>query len=207
MLKMYDITMTIHPDMQVWNNDELKKPILKNLQTLATAAAYESRIDIDAHTGTHLDAPLHMVEGGAPIESIALERLVGPARVLDLTDVEDSIGREHLEPYGIQRDEWLLFKTKNSFSEQFDLQFVFLNADGAAYLRDIGINGVATDGLGIERDQSGCPTHITFFAANILIVEGVRLKDVPAGNYTFILAPLKLEGIEAAPARAFLMGK
>lgn len=207
MLRMYDITMTIHPGMQVWNNDELKKPILKNIQTLATATAYESRIDINAHTGTHLDAPLHMVEGGAPIESIALERLVGPARVLDLTNVEGSIGREQLELYGIQRDEWLLFKTKNSFSEQFDLQFVFLNADGAAYLRDIGINGVATDGLGIERDQPGNPTHHTFFAADILIVEGVRLKDVPAGNYTFILAPLKLEGIEAAPARAFLMGQ
>ncbi|MEX1029820.1 MAG: cyclase family protein [Paenibacillaceae bacterium] len=207
MLRMYDITMTIHPGMQVWNNDESKKPILRNESTLETATAYESRIDMNAHTGTHIDAPLHMVEGGAPIESIALERLVGPARVLDLTDVVGSIGREHLKPFGIQRNEWLLFKTKNSFSEQFDLQFVFLNADGAAYLRDIGINGVATDGLGIERDQPGCPTHHTFFAADILIVEGIRLKDVPAGNYTFILAPLKLEGIEAAPARAFLMGQ
>jgi len=206
MMKMYDITMTIHPEMQVWNKDQSKKPLLTNMYTLATGPAYISRINIEAHTGTHLDAPLHMVEGGAPIESIALERLIGPARVLDLTNVVGSIGREHLEPYGIQRGEWLLFKTKNSFTEQFDFEFVFLNADGAAYLRDIGINGVATDGLGIERDQSGCPTHHTFFAADILIVEGVRLKDVPAGNYTFVLAPLKLEGIEAAPARAFLMG-
>jgi arylformamidase len=205
-MKIYDITMTIHPEMQVWKNYEHKKPIVENIQTLATASTYESRIDMNVHTGTHLDAPLHIVEGGAPIESIALERLVGPARVLDLTDVEGSIGRKHLEPYGIQHNEWLLFKTKNSFTEQFDLQFVFLNAEGAAYLRDIGINGVAIDALGIERDQPGYPTHNTLFAADILIVEGIRLKDVPAGNYTFILAPLKLEGIEAAPARAILIG-
>jgi len=204
--KIYDISMSIHPKMQVWNNDESKKPVFRNESTLATADAYETRIEMNVHTGTHLDAPLHMVEDGAPIESIPLERLVGPARILDLTEIVGSIGREHLEPYGIQQGEWLLFRTRNSFSEQFDSQFVFLNAEGASYLRDIGINGVATDGLGIERDQPGCPTHQTLFAADILIVEGIRLKEVPAGNYTFILAPLKLEGIEAAPARAFLMG-
>lgn len=208
MFRIYDISMTIKADMQVWKNYENKKPSITNDSNFQTGTVHESRINLNVHTGTHIDAPLHVLENGATIDTIPLERLVGPARVLDLTSVDLSIGREQLEPFAIQRGEWVLFKTKDSFnnSGEFDRQFVFLNADGAAYLAEIGVNGVAIDALGIERDQAGYPTHKTLFNANILIVEGVRLKDVPAGNYTFVLAPLKLEGIDGAPARAMLLG-
>ncbi|HEX7055783.1 MAG TPA: cyclase family protein [Bacilli bacterium] len=197
--------MTISPGMQVYKNKEEKRPVIQVMQDFSTASAYETRISMDAHTGTHLDAPLHMIAGGETIETIALEQLVGPARVLDLTEVSESIGREHLKRFAIQKDEWILCKTRNSFSEDFDFQFVYLNADGADYLAEIGVRGVGTDGLGIERAQPEHETHKTLMRRNILIVEGLRLKDVPAGNYFLVVAPLKLTGIEAAPARAFLL--
>lgn len=207
-MKIYDISMTIRPDMQVWKGYEHKKPSITNDSNFQTGTTHESRINLNVHTGTHIDAPLHVLENGATIESIPLERLVGPARVLDLTGAEPSIGRAELAPFAIQRGEWVLFKTRDSYNEsnEFDKQFVFLNEEGAKYLAEIGVNGVAIDALGIERDQPGYPTHKTLFTANIIIVEGVRLKDVPAGNYTFILAPLKLEGLDGAPARAMLLG-
>lgn len=204
--KVYDISMAIKPDMQVYKNKEEKRPEFRNMSNFITGKAYESRIALDAHTGTHLDAPLHMIDGGDTIESIRLEDLMGPARVLDLTAVEDGIGREDLEPCHIQPGEWLLFKTRNSLSEEFDFEFVYLKGDGARYLQEIGVKGVGTDGLGIERAQPDYATHRSLMKSGILIVEGLRLKDVPAGSYTFVLAPLKLEGIEAAPARAFLFG-
>jgi arylformamidase len=204
-LKIYDISMTIHEGMQVYKNKEEKKPQLVNVQNFSNAKNYESRIIMDAHTGTHLDAPLHMIENGETIDTIALEKTVGPARVLDLTAAEGFIGQADLEPLNIKPGEWLLFKTRNSLSEDFDFEFVYLREDGAKYLKEIGIKGVGTDGLGIERAQPEYGTHRTLMAGGILVLEGLRLKEVPAGSYFMVVAPLKLQGIEAAPARAFLL--
>lgn len=209
MSAIYDISITIRPDMQVWKGYEKKKMYLTNDSNFETGTTHESRINLNVHTGTHLDAPLHIIDGGSTIESIPLERLVGPARVLDLTDVKYEIGRGDLERFAVQPGEWLLFKTRNSQRDElaeFDAEFVFLNASGAEYLAEIGINGIAIDALGIERNQAGYPSHKAFFNNNMLIVEGVRLGHVPAGNYTLVVAPLKLEGIDGAPARAFLIG-
>jgi arylformamidase len=206
MFKLYDISMTITEEIAVWRNMEDKKPKFQNTSNHETGQTYETRISMDLHTGTHLDAPLHMLKGGATIETIPLEHLIGPARVLDLTHVEGSIGQADLEPFAVQKDEWLLLKTKSSFTDQFDNQFVFLNEEGAAYLKDLHIRGVGTDALGIERAQPQFPTHRTLLGNGVMILEGLRLKDVPAGSYWFVLAPLKLAGVEAAPARAFLLG-
>jgi arylformamidase len=206
MFKLYDISMTIQPSMQVYKNKEEKKPILKNVSNFSTGKAYETQLTLDAHTGTHIDAPLHMIENGATMDTIDLESLVGPARVLDLTHVSDGISQADLEPFAIQTGEWLLFKTQNSFSEEFNFEFIYLKEDGAHYLQGLQVRGVGTDGLGIERAQPNYATHRTLLGAGIHVVEGLRFKDVPAGNYFMVIAPLKLAGIEAAPARAFLLG-
>lgn len=206
MFKLYDISMSIHDQMQVYKNKAEKKPEIRVMQDFTAGRVYESRISLDSHTGTHLDAPLHMVENGDTIDTIPLEQLVGTARVIDLTHVEESIGREDLEPHALQAGEWVLLKTRNSFSDEFDYGFVYLREDGAHFLADLKIKGVGTDGLGIERSQDGHPTHKSLFSRQILIVEGLRLKDVPPGTYFLVVAPLKLKGTEAAPARAFLLG-
>ncbi|MEB3103123.1 cyclase family protein [Ferviditalea candida] len=206
MFKIYDISMSIHDQMQVYKNKASKRPEIRVMHDFSVGRVYESRISLDAHTGTHLDAPLHMLENGDTIETIPLERLVSTARVIDLTHVEESIGRGDLEPHALQTGEWVLLKTRNSFSEEFDYGFVYLREDGAEYLAERMIKGVGIDGLGIERSQEGHPTHKALFSRQILIVEGLRLKDVPPGTYMLVVAPLKLKGIEAAPARAFLLG-
>jgi arylformamidase len=206
MFKLYDISMTIHEGMQVYKNKEEKKPRIWARQDFTTAKAYESQLSMDVHAGTHLDAPLHMIPDGATIESIPLEHLVGTARVLDLTHVEEGVSRADLEPFGLQQGEWILLKTRNSLSEEFDPNFVYLKADGAQYAKELKLRGIGTDGLGIERAQPDYATHKTLFENNICIVEGLRLKDVPAGTYFMVIAPLKLTGIDAAPARAFLIG-
>jgi arylformamidase len=204
--KIYDISMTIQPSMQVYKNKEEKRPVFRNTSNFVTGKAYETQIALDAHTGTHIDAPLHMIENGATMDSIDLESLIGPARVLDLSHVVDGITKTDLEPFAIQAGEWLLFKTRNSASEEFDFEFIYLKEDGAHYLQGLKIKGVGTDGLGIERAQPNYGTHRTLLGAGIHVVEGLRLKDVSGGNYFMVIAPLKIAGIEAAPARAFLIG-
>ncbi|MBB6674979.1 cyclase family protein [Cohnella nanjingensis] len=206
MPRIYDISMTIEEGMQVWKGYDHKKPKITNVQNHDQGKPHESRLDMDVHCGTHVDAPLHMLAGGETIETISLDQLVGPARVLDLTHVKDAITKEDLVPFHIQRGERILFKTSSSYSEEFLLDFVYLREDGAKYLADIGIAIAATDALGIERAQSEYPTHRTLMRAGVIIVEGLRLKHVEPGNYYLVIAPLKLTGIDAAPARAMLIG-
>jgi len=206
MPRIYDISMTIQEGMQVWKNYDHKKPKITNVQNHAMGKPHESRIDIDVHCGTHVDAPLLIFPGGATTETIGLERLVGPARVLDLTGAKDCITREHLEPFALQKGERILLKTRCSYSDEFDAEFPYVREDAARYLAECGVSLVGTDTLGIERAQPEYPTHRTLMRHDIIIVEGLRLKEVEPGPYWLVIAPLKLTGIDAAPARAFLIG-
>ncbi|WP_078545890.1 cyclase family protein [Litchfieldia alkalitelluris] len=201
-MKIYDVSTTIQKGMAVYKNKPEKQP---NITTATNGYVTETRLDMDVHGGTHVDAPLHMVIDGETIETLALEDLVGSSKVFDLTNVEDRITKEDLESLNIEKNDFIIFKTKNSFEEEFNFDFVFLAEDGARYLVEKGIRGVATDALGIERSQEGHPTHKTLFGANIIIIEGLRLKDVPAGEFFMVAAPLKLTGTDASPARILLL--
>lgn len=200
-MKIYDVTGAIFEGMTVYKNKPEKQPRIK---PVTNGYVTESRIELDVHTGTHVDAPLHMVTDGERFETIALDKLVGNCKVLDLTHAEDRITRADLESFDIGPDDFLLFKTKNSWDEAFSFEFVYLAQDGAEYLSSIGVRGVGTDALGIERSQVGHPTHKALFASQVIIIEGLRLKDVPQGEFFMVAAPLKLIGTDAAPARVLL---
>lgn len=208
MSKVHDISMSIFPGMTVYKDNPKKQPILEVVQDFPAASARETRLHIDAHTGTHVDAPLHMIPGGDTMESIHIERLVGTCRVLDLTQVENGITRRDLEPFSIQKGEKILLKTSNSSaseSDAFDLNFIYLEASGAQYLAEIGIDLVGIDALGIERSQPLHETHVELFSRDIIIMEGLRLASIAPGSYLLVAAPLKLIGTEAAPARVLLI--
>ncbi|WP_404429832.1 cyclase family protein [Sutcliffiella horikoshii] len=201
-MKVYDVSSPIYTGMPVYKNKPEKQP---KQTTNTNGYVTETRLELDVHTGTHVDAPLHMVVDGETIETLPLDKLVGPCKVFDLTAVEDRITVKDIEGLDIQKDDFLLFKTKNSFDEEFNFDFVFVAEDAAAYLAEIGVSGVGVDALGIERSQEGHPTHKTLFANGVIIIEGLRLKDITEGEYIMCAAPLKLSGVDASPARIVLM--
>lgn len=200
-MNMYDVTGTIFEGMAVYKDKPEKQPKM-NPQT--TGEVTETQLEMNVHTGTHIDAPRHMMMDGETFESISLDKLVGPCKVLDLTAAENGISKADLKRFDIQQDDFILLKTKNSFEENFNFDFVYLAEDGAAYLSELGIRGVGTDALGIERSQEGHPTHKALFAGGIIIIEGLRLKEVEQGDYFMVAAPLKLTGTDASPARVLL---
>lgn len=204
-MQIWDISMTIRPDMQVYKDRDEKRPAIQTVKSFDTDTMQESRIHFDLHTGTHMDAPLHMLKGGETIEYADLKKLITPCRVIDVTSVSDRIKDDDLRDFSIQSGDFILLKTRNSFSEAFDPGFVFLDATGARYLQERGIAGVGIDALGIERDQPGHPTHKHLLGSGIIILEGLRLSEVPAGSYKLIALPLKLSGAEASPVRAVLL--
>lgn len=199
-----DISMPIHAGMAVYKNKEEKRPVFERTSDFPANGARETRLHMDAHTGTHVDAPLHMLPDGATIETVAIDQLVRPCRVVDLTHVEDAIHAHDLESCDPQPGEFLLFKTRNSLSDEFDFSFVYVADDAAQLLASRGVAGVGVDGLGVERAQPEHTTHKRLFAAGAIIIEGLRLRDVAPGVYRMIAAPLALVGIDAAPARVLL---
>lgn len=204
-MRIIDISMEISGAMPVYKGRAEKRPVLTADSDFAVGTAYESRLQMNLHTGTHLDSPLHMIPGGDFLEPLPLERVVCGCKVFDFSQIEEKITRGDLEGKDIREGDFVLLKTKNSLLDILEGDFVYLDKTGAALLRERGVGGVGIDALGIERAQPDHETHKTLLGAGILILEGLRLKEVEEGEYFLVAAPLKIAGTEAAPARAFLM--
>lgn len=204
-MKIRDITMTIHHGMQVYRNEPVKRPVLIKVKTMPRDSINESEISMNLHTGTHFDSPRHMTEDGWQTESLPLEELLTSCRVLDLTQVADGITREDLLPFDIQPGEFILLKTRNSYETEFRPDFIYLRKDGAEYLAQKGIKGVGIDALGVERGQPGHETHLSLMKKDVLILEGLALRDVAGGPYFMIALPMKIRDAEGAPARVLLL--
>ena len=203
--EVYDISMPITHDMAVYKGKEEKRPSLVAQSTFKTGSAYESVITMNMHTGTHIDSKLHMIEGGSTVESIDVKDLLTECRVIDLSDCKDSISKEDLVDKNIKEGSFLLLKTRNSTEDILEKDFIYLDRTGASYLSSLKVRGVGTDGLGIERAQSDHMTHLTLMNEGAHIIEGLRLADVPEGNYFLSALPIYIPGAEASPVRAVLM--
>lgn len=203
-MAIHDISMAIHDNMMVYKNKKEKQPKRKITHEYLRNGVNESKITMGLHTGTHIDAHLHMSENGDTIENIDLNKLIHKARVLDFTDLNDCIMADDLRKKEIEKGSFLLFKTKNSMVDYFKKDFIYLEKSGAEYLRDMGVIGAGTDSLGIERSQPGHPTHKILMESGIIIIEGLRLKDINEGDYMMYALPLKIQGGDGGPARVVI---
>ncbi len=200
-MKIYDVTAPIFNGMPVYKNKPEKQP---RIETNTNGHVTESRLSMDVHTGTHVDAPLHMINDGETIETIDIEKLVRPVKVFDVTEVDEKISLKDIEGLEIEENDFILFKTKNSWDTEFNFEFIYVAEDAAAYLADKKISGVGIDALGIERAQEGHPTHRSLMGSGVIIMEGLQLKDIKAGQYFMVAAPLKIQNTDASPARVLL---
>lgn len=168
-----------------------------------------SLLRLGSHTGTHVDAPHHFENGRATIDRVPLEVLMGPARVVDLSGVDALISRQDLEEAGAAGAPRLLIKTSNSrlwANPEFATGYVSLEDDAADWLVDEGIKLVGADYLSIERFKSDEHyIHHRLLGAGVIIVEGLDLIEVEAGDYELACLPLKILDGDGSPARAVLV--
>jgi arylformamidase len=167
-------------------------------------------LNMKSHTGTHIDAPRHLIPDGITIDQMPLDVAIGPARVIEIKDPE-TVKSEELEPYNIRQGERILLKTRNSSrcyeTDELVEDFVHLSLDAAYYLAEkkvamIGIDYVAISS--IADFENTIDIHTTLFKSGVWILEEINLSGVEAGNYDFICLPLRLKNGDAAPARAVL---
>jgi arylformamidase len=206
--RFIDISWPLQSESVSYKN---RHPItIETVRTVAAHGITDSRcISLHMHAGTHIDAPSHCIAGGLTVEQLSLAAMNGTCRILDLgCVVRDCIEADDLKQFEICAGERILLKTRNSSMPAvgaYNPHEVYLAASGAQYLAQCGVILVGVDGLGLERNQEGYPSHCALFNAGIIVVEGLRLALVdPLQNYTLHILPLAFRGTDAAPARAVL---
>ncbi len=204
-MKYYDVTMVIKPTMIVYKDYEHKKPVFSVASSKLTGGSTnETNVHFNVHTGTHIDFYRHVSDEGKTSRDFPLTTLMRPAKLFDLTFLQDRISAADLKALDIQKDDVVLFKTRNSTEDFFNTKFIFVDESAANYLVSKQVFAVGLDALGIERDQAGHPTHHALLQNDIIIIEGLRLREVPSGNYNMIALPLKLDDVDGLPLSVVL---
>jgi arylformamidase len=200
-----DVTVPIRSGMVHWpGNPGIEVEQTQRLERGDPSTV--SRLSLGAHTGTHVDAPVHFIVGGAGVDQVPLDKLVGPAFVVDLGDVE-CVRLDHVERLDLGPGGRVLFKTGNSKrwqDSEFHAEYASLSLEAATALVKRGIGTVGIDYLSIGDRTHGASTHRVLLEANVCIVEGLNLSAVDPGWYDFVCLPLRVQGSDGAPARAIL---
>lgn len=203
----YDVTIPITNGLVHYpGNPEVR--ISPHSEVRHGASANVSTVSFGSHTGTHVDAPKHFDDAGAGVDLLSLDSLIGPAIVLAFDEDVRVIGPEELERQDLLGRTRVLLRTRNSMLQQqsvFVRDYTYLSPEGAEWLARRGVVLVGNDYLSIEQFRSGHHrTHRTLFANDVIIVEGLALGAVPPGPYRLICLPLRIAGLDGAPARVVL---
>lgn len=211
-MKIYDVTVPISEAVPIYSGDPAVR--IESSSTIASGdVANVSHLCFGAHTGTHVDAPNHFIEGTRRLHDLELEKLVGPCVVVQIDDSVTVIEPAHLPTLGVV--ERILFKTRNSefWAESengFRTDYTFISPAAARVLAGSRIKLVGIDYLSVEQfGSTDFATHITLLEKEVIIVEGLDLREISAGEYELICLPLKYLGGtgDGAPARTILRQK
>ncbi len=206
-MPVFDVSVPIQTGMITYPNDPTVR--LEQIASLAGGdIANISQLACGVHTGTHNDAPRHFFDTAPGVDALPLDVLIGPAQVVDATELDGHIDAAALEQLAIPAEcTRLLFKTRNSAiwnGDQFCDVLTAITNDAAQALVARGVRLVGVDHLSCAPVADPVPTHRTLLGAGVVIVEGLDLRRVPAGAYQLLCLPIKLVDADGAPARVVL---
>jgi arylformamidase len=205
-MRLIDVTLPLSEHLPRYPGDP---PFVRWRYRTIDDGPYEvSQFSFGAHSGTHVDAPRHFIEGANDVASLALELLCGSARVLDLRESEPAISAAELRKVDLDGVQRLLFRTLPGRDLEHELMSpgAYLTPDAARYLIDeADVRLVGIDRLSIDSDDvRDFPVHHLLLGAEVVLVEGLDLRRVSAGDYTLWCLPLRIPDADAAPARVLL---
>jgi arylformamidase len=206
-MQLLDVTVPIRPGMVVFDGDPPVR--LERVARLADGDPSNlSRLDFGVHTGTHVDAPVHFIDGGHGVDRMPLDAMLGPALVVDATGLRDHIDAETVAGLHLPADtERLLLKTANSRLwelEEFSSEFVALTESGAKALVARGIRLIGIDYLSVAPFGAPAPVHEALLGAGVVVLEGLDLRAAEPGPWQLFCLPARIEGCDGAPARVVL---
>ena len=208
-MRIYDVTISVNENVPIYEGDpQVNFEIASSIAEGAPANV--SHVCFGVHTATHVDAPNHFIEGARRVHELELEKGIGVCRVLELDENVAAIEPEHLENLGgAQR---ILFKTRNSAfwnepEKGFRTDFTYISPEAAQILIEKNVKLVGIDYLSVEKFNSeDFMTHKILLGKEVVIIEGLDLREIPVGDYELICLPLKIKGGagDGAPARTIL---
>ena len=206
-MKIYDLTHTIRNDMPVYPGTE--QPWLTTACTIEEVGYRETLLHMYSHTGTHMDAPAHMLPDGAALDRYPGEKFVGAAIVVDCRGEKD-ISLPLLQRYDLSGVDFVLFCTgwdKKWGTPAYYENFPCLTAEAAAYLAALPLKGVGEDSISLDPcDSTEFPNHITLMKAGFINTENLTGLDALLGRrFTFVTLPLKFENADGCSCRAIAM--
>lgn len=207
MPKYFDISVSLDPKLPVW--PESHGVNISKLMTSEKDGWNVSRFDIDVHSGTHIDAPLHIIPDGKTTNEIPLAQLIGSCVVADLRGLKKITAKDLSDLNLPKETKKLLCKTDNSKNwknpfHKFREDFCALTADAARWVADNGIHLVGIDYHSIQLFHDPPDTHQILLENEVVIVETLNLLEVPPGDYKLFCLPTKVNGVEGISARVVL---
>lgn len=201
-----DVTRPIHAGMPCWPGDP--EPVVERFANIGPDSfCNTSKLSMSVHTGTHMDAPLHFIDGAEPMDAMPLDAVIGEARVVQ---INDPVAVRPAElPTDLAEGERILFKTRNSTEfwtkPGFQQDFVYISHDAARLLAETRVRTVGVDYLSIGGFHADMrETHLAILGAGIWVIEGLDLSQAAPGGYEMVCLPLRLQGAEGSPARVVL---
>lgn len=207
-MNITDLTHIVYSDMPVFPGTE--QPIFQKANTLEKDGFQEMKITMYSHTGTHIDAPAHMLKEGLYLDNLEIEHFIGKATILDFSNEKiQLIDVDNLKPFEekIKKVEFVIIKTgwnKYWGSKMYYQAFPYLSEKSAEWLSEFNLKGVGIDAISIDNiDSISFTVHKTLMSKNILIIENLTNLDSVNNEY-FILSimPLKNKNADGSPVRA-----
>ncbi len=204
-MQYYDITLSLSADTVRWVTAPPFE-LAKRRRMGKGDQNNSSALNMSVHSGTHIDAPFHFVDGGATIDELPLQLFIGPALVYAV-DAERYITKEHVDNITLQGETRVLFKSRNSqllHEPEYDPNFVAFSVEAAEALVEKGVRLVGLDYLSVAHADEQVPVHRAFLDHGVVLLEGIDLSAVEPGRYELMCFPMRILGSDGAPCRAVL---
>lgn len=203
--RLWDISQRLHARLPVWPGD-IAFEKQQTAQIGGDCVVNINRFAMSTQAGTHVEAPLHFQRDGQPIDALPLDRFIGRCVVIQVTNADRFVQPDQVLPHLPAGTTRVLLRTLGDFAwERWPDGFPAIHADTIRALAARGVELIGTDAPSLDPQTSKeLHAHHAVSEHGLVILEGLVLKDVPAGQYELIALPLPIEGVEAAPVRAIL---
>ena len=183
-------------------------PMIEDVATLDVDGYREKRISLHAHTGTHIDAPAHIIEDGPTLDRLPVDVFWGSALVFDCSG-HPVIGLDGLLPMAdrLRHLDFLILATgwhRHWGQPRYFADFPVLSQKTAEWLVETGLKGIGVDALSVDPlDDTRLPVHHILLGAGMVIVENLaNLDRLPEGSFHFSCLPLAIQDADGSPVRA-----
>ncbi|NNG01466.1 MAG: cyclase family protein [Desulfobacteraceae bacterium] len=209
-MKIVDLTHHIMPDMPVYPGTE--QPVFRDIARVKTHGFAEKQINMVTHTGTHMDAPAHMIPGGKTLDQLPLDFFYGPAVCVSVPEHRPVIDIRNLLPVErqIEAARFILFHTgwdRYWGTERYFSEYPVLSAEATVWLAGFKLKGVGFDTISADSaDTSDFSNHHHLLGNAMVIIENLRgLNQLPPSGFVFSCFPLKIKDADGSPVRAVAM--